>query len=93
MSSMHANTRGVGLIANKSPTHNLNGGDGMTASPSTTILDTLKKKMNQLKEELETSKDELERSRANFEEEKRRRECVRTPDLSESLFELLWGNF
>lgn len=80
MSSMHANSRGVGLVAaNKSPTHNLNGGDSAgVASPSTTILDTLKKKMNQLKEELETSRDELERSRQQLDEEKRRRECVRT---------------
>lgn len=87
MSSLHANTRGVGLIANnnKSPTHNLNGGD--VASPSTTILDTLKKKMNQLKEELETSKDELERSRVQLDEEKRRRECVR----DESYGRIKWG--
>lgn len=80
MSSVHANatTRGIGLIStNKSPTHNLNGGDGAANSPSTTILDTLKKKMNQLKEELETSRDELERSRQQLDEEKRRRECVR----------------
>lgn len=72
---MHANSRG--LINNKSPTHNLNGGDMVNASPSTTILDTLKKKMNQLKDELETSKDELERSRQQLDEERRKRECVR----------------
>ena len=46
-------------------------------SPSATILDTLKKKMNQLKDELESNKDENDRSRHQLEEEKRRREVVR----------------
>jgi septal ring factor EnvC (AmiA/AmiB activator) len=70
---MHANRANL-ISSNKSPTHNLNGGD--MASPSTTILDTLNKKMSQLKDELETSRDELERSRQQLEEERRRRECV-----------------
>jgi hypothetical protein len=45
-------------------------------SPGTTILDTLKKKMNLLKGELETAKDDLDRSHHQYDEEKRRRECV-----------------
>jgi len=73
MSSLHT-ARGVGLNIGK-PNANLNGAD-TSPSPSSTILDTLKKKMNLLKEELETSKDEHERSRVQLDEEKRRRECV-----------------
>lgn len=73
MSSLHP-TRGVNLNNGKTSTSNLNGGD--IPSPSATILDTLKKKMNQLKEELETSRDELERNRHQLDEERRRRECV-----------------
>lgn len=46
-------------------------------SPGTTILDTLKKKMNVLKAELENAKDDLDRSHHQLDEEKRRRECVR----------------
>ena len=75
MSSLHP-TRGVGLNNGKTSTSNLNGGDNNLPSPSATILDTLKKKMNQLKEELETSRDELERNRQQLDEERRRRECV-----------------
>jgi hypothetical protein len=78
--SLHQASRSVGLNATgKSSTSNLNGGGlGVSdvPSPSATILDTLKKKMNQLKDELEVSKDELERTRTILDEEKRRRECV-----------------
>ena len=83
MSSLHT-ARGVGLNLGKPAT--LNGADNMNPSPSSTILDTLKKKMNQLKDELETSKDELERSRLQLDEEKRRRECVRQIFFITSLF-------
>ena len=75
MSSLHS-ARGVGLNIGKPNNGNLNGASDTSPSPSSTILDTLKKKMNLLKEELETSKDELERSRLQLDEEKRRRECV-----------------
>jgi hypothetical protein len=75
MSSLHS-ARGVGLNIGKPNNANLNGASDTSPSPSSTILDTLKKKMNLLKEELETSKDELERSRLQLDEEKRRRECV-----------------
>ena len=49
---------------------------GQSASPSATILDTLKKKMSVLKDELETAKDEIDRSHHQLDEERRRRECV-----------------
>ncbi len=78
--SLHPASRGIGLNATtgKSSTSNLNGGGASDVpSPSATILDTLKKKMNLLKDELEVSRDELERNRAQLDEEKRRRECVR----------------
>ena len=84
---MHSSAgRSTGVNVGKSSSSNLNGNDmnggggggGMSSmpSPSATILDTLKKKMNMLKDELEVSKDELERTRQQLEEEKRRRECV-----------------
>jgi hypothetical protein len=75
MSSLHPASRGLNNVA-KSSTSNINGANTEAPSPSTTILDTLKKKMSQLKDELEVSRDELERSRQQLEEEKRRRECV-----------------
>lgn len=66
------------ISINKPSATTLNDSSSNIAAPSasSTILDTLKKKMNQLKEELETSRDELERCRQNLDEEKRRRECV-----------------
>ena len=79
----HPTNRGVGISNGRTSASNLNGGldSGLQQtsqpSPGATILDTLKKKMNQLKEELEISKDESERSRQNLDEEKRRREVVR----------------
>ena len=66
--------RGMGLLTGRQSTSNL-GNDSLgnqqpaQPSPGTTILDTLKKKMNQLKEELEVSKDESERTRQHFDEE------------------------
>jgi hypothetical protein len=81
MSSLHP-TRGFGLNVGKSSAASVNGGgaalggDGVN-SPGSTILDTLKKKMNQLKEDWEKSQDELEKTRHSLDEEKRRRECVR----------------
>lgn len=76
--------------SNKSPLHNLNGGDAnnVSASPSTTILDTLKKKMNQLKDELETCRDESERTRQQLEEERRRRECVSSVFVTSILIQI-----
>ena len=50
--SLHPASRGIGLNATtgKSSTSNLNGGGASDVpSPSATILDTLKKKMNLLK--------------------------------------------
>jgi outer membrane murein-binding lipoprotein Lpp len=78
----HSANRGVGILTGRSSASNLNGVDtGLQQtsqpSPGATILDTLKKKMNQLKEELEISKDESDRSRQHLDEEKRRREVVR----------------
>ena len=78
--SFNSVSRGAaGLNIGRSSTSNMNGGDlsnGVHSSPSATILDTLKKKMNQLKDELEQSRDDHERSRHTLEEEKRRREVV-----------------
>jgi hypothetical protein len=92
MSSLHPASRGLNQMSNgtnggRSSTSNLNGSDmklevnshsGLLGqpSPSATILDTLKKKMNQLKDELEVTRDEAERSRHQLDEEKRRREVV-----------------
>lgn len=88
--SLHPGSRGVGLNVGKASATNLNGGGGGGGgadlqSPSATILDTLKKKMNLLKEELEVSKDELERARQLLDEERRRRECVNS-SLTHSFF-------
>lgn len=86
-------TRGFGLNAGKSSASNMNsngGGGGLgqpdITSAGTTILDTLKKKMNQLKEDLEKSQDELEKTRQQLDEEKRRRECVRASYSFNTLF-------
>lgn len=69
-----------GVLTGKPSPSNINGIDQpqqqQQPSPGATILDTLKKKMNQLKEELESSKEDAERYRSQFEEEKRRREVV-----------------
>jgi hypothetical protein len=83
MSSLHP-TRGFGLNVGKSSASNITGvqapaaanGENGVNSPGATILDTLKKKMNQLKEDWEKSQDELEKTRHQLDEEKRRRECV-----------------
>jgi hypothetical protein len=87
MSSLHP-TRGFGLNVGKSSASNITGvqnssvaaaaanGENGVNSPGATILDTLKKKMNQLKEDWEKSQDELEKTRHVLDEEKRRRECV-----------------
>lgn len=96
--SLHPGSRGVGLNVGKASATNLNGGGGGGGggadlqSPSATILDTLKKKMNLLKEELEVSKDELERARQLLDEERRRRECVNS-SLTHFLFFFLSKNF
>lgn len=92
---MHSSGRSTGVNVGKSSSSNLNGGGGGNGdlnglassmpSPSATILDTLKKKMNMLKDELEVSKDELERTRQQLEEEKRRRECVSPASASRSV--------
>ncbi len=76
MSSMHPASRGLNQMANGSLEINPHSGLMGQPSPSATILDTLKKKMNQLKDELEVSRDEGERTRQQLEEEKRRREVV-----------------
>ena len=69
---------GVGGSTSNASVNNNNRGDTNTpiSSQGTTILDTLKKKMNLLKGELENAKDDLDRNHHQFEEEKRRRECV-----------------
>ena len=89
---MHSSGRSTGVNVGKSSSTNLNGGDmngSSMPSPSATILDTLKKKMNMLKDELEVSKDELERTRQQLEEEKRRRECVSCLFLTRILLKAL----
>jgi len=71
--------RGFGLLTGRPTATNINGVDsGLNSTPSSgsSILDTLKKKMNQLKEELEISRDESTRYQHSLEEEKRRREIV-----------------
>ena len=73
--------RSFGLLTGRPTGSNINGVDsGLTSttpSSGSSILDTLKKKMNQLKEELEISRDESTRYQHSFEEEKRRREIVK----------------
>jgi outer membrane murein-binding lipoprotein Lpp len=75
MSSMQTTTtsRGINLSGNSKS----NGVIGDLSSQSSPILDTLKKKMSQLKEDLETTKEEATQAATLYEEEKRRRECVR----------------
>ena len=80
-SSMHPASRGLNQMTNGNNnvgSLEVNPHSGLMGqpSPSATILDTLKKKMNQLKDELEVSRDEGERSRLQLDEEKRRREVV-----------------
>ena len=84
MSSLHP-TRGFGLNVGKSSVSNIKSEHDTSnnvSSPGATILDTLKKKMNQLKEDFEKSQDELEKTRHELDEEKRRRECVITNNLN-----------
>lgn len=70
---MHPASRGL----NQSMKNEINPHSGLLgASPSATILDTLKKKMQMYKDELEVTKDESDRCRHQLDEEKRRREVV-----------------
>lgn len=75
MSSLHPASRGLNQMTNGIEVNPHSGLLGQP-SPSATILDTLKKKMNQLKDELEVSRDEADRFRQQLDEEKRRREVV-----------------
>jgi len=87
--SLHPASRGLNQMSNGSRNNgsNLNGSDAKleinplsgllgSQSPSATILDTLKKKMQMYKDELEQLRDESERSRHQLDEEKRRREVA-----------------
>ena len=73
MTSLHPASRGLNQMVKTE----VNPHSGLLGnSPSATILDTLKKKMQMYKDELEVTKDESERFRHQLDEERRRREVV-----------------